>query len=116
MAKSFVLKLANYCECDGCNKTMKKLREIDGVDSAPIDPKTGKLTVSGPVDPQKVIRFLEERGKEAELVTEENRPAASMRQRVVVQELEPMCGVNEISKKSEKAAIGSLGMTLKPHE
>ncbi|KAE9460597.1 hypothetical protein C3L33_07489, partial [Rhododendron williamsianum] len=97
--KRFVLKLANYCECDGCHKTLKKLLEIDGVHSTLIDAKTGELTVSGPVDPEKVIRFLEKKGKKAKLVTEEIQPkrnnhrnaqiitlpAASMPQPVVVQ-------------------------------
>ncbi|KAI8556427.1 hypothetical protein RHMOL_Rhmol05G0252500 [Rhododendron molle] len=32
-----------------------------------------------------------------------------------VLEIHPVCGVNEISEKSEKAAVGSLGMTLEPH-
>ncbi|KAI8522858.1 hypothetical protein RHMOL_Rhmol13G0029500 [Rhododendron molle] len=96
---SFVLKLANYCECDGCHRTLKKLLELDGVHSTVIDAKTGELTVSGPVDPQKVIKFLEKKGKKSKLVTEEiqpkrnNRgnaqiiilPAASMPQPVVVQ-------------------------------
>ncbi|KAI8522860.1 hypothetical protein RHMOL_Rhmol13G0029700 [Rhododendron molle] len=72
--KRFVLKLANYCPCDGCDKTLKKLQEIDGVRSTHIDAKTGELTISGPVDPQKVIRFLEEKGKKAKLVTAEIRP------------------------------------------
>ncbi|KAG5514415.1 hypothetical protein RHGRI_035737 [Rhododendron griersonianum] len=98
--ESFVLKLANYCECDGCHKTLKKLLELDGVHSTLIDAKTGELTVSGPVDPQKVIKFLEKKGKKAKLVMEEIQPkrnnycnvqiitlpAASMPQPVVVQE------------------------------
>ncbi|KAF7121094.1 hypothetical protein RHSIM_Rhsim13G0023000 [Rhododendron simsii] len=97
--KRFVLKLANYCECDGCHRTLKKLLEIDGVHSTLIDAKTGELTVLGPVDPQKVIKFLEKKGKKAKLVTEEIQPksnnsgnaqiitlpAASMPQPVVVQ-------------------------------
>ncbi|XP_058197309.1 heavy metal-associated isoprenylated plant protein 3-like [Rhododendron vialii] len=98
--KGFVLKLSNYCKCNGCDKTLNKLLEIDGVHSTNIDAKTGELTVSGPVDPEKVIRFLEKKGKKAKLITEEIQPkrnnhrnaqiiklpAASMPQPVVVQE------------------------------
>ncbi|KAE9602122.1 putative heavy metal-associated domain, HMA [Lupinus albus] len=45
--------------CDGCKQKVKKiLHKIDGVFTTEIDAEQGKVTVSGNVDPNVLIRKL----------------------------------------------------------
>ncbi|RLM70273.1 hypothetical protein C2845_PM17G01690 [Panicum miliaceum] len=54
--------------CDGCEKKVKKiLHKIDGVYQSSIDAEQGKVTVSGLMDPDTVIRKLNRAGKPAQL-------------------------------------------------
>ncbi|KAF7120348.1 hypothetical protein RHSIM_Rhsim13G0023100 [Rhododendron simsii] len=71
--KSFVLdRLAKNCQCQCCNEKLEKVKKIDGVHSLSIDVKKGQMTISGTVDPQKVIGYLEKHNKQAKLVPERN--------------------------------------------
>ncbi|KAI8522861.1 hypothetical protein RHMOL_Rhmol13G0029800 [Rhododendron molle] len=72
--RSFVLELAENCLCQPCKKKLEKVKKIDGVDSLSIDEETRQMTISGNVDPQKVIRYLEKHHKQAKLVPEEIPP------------------------------------------
>uniref|UniRef100_A0A0A8XUE4 HMA domain-containing protein n=1 Tax=Arundo donax TaxID=35708 RepID=A0A0A8XUE4_ARUDO len=55
--------------CDGCEKKIKKtLHKIDGVYQSSIDAEQGKVTVSGLVDPDTIIRKLSKAGKPAQLL------------------------------------------------
>ncbi|KAF9681616.1 hypothetical protein SADUNF_Sadunf05G0020400 [Salix dunnii] len=75
MNKQEVLKMQTHtlkvnidCHCDGCKKKIKKmLRKIEGVYSTTIDAEHGKVTVTGNVDPAKLIKQFEKSGKHAEL-------------------------------------------------
>lgn len=61
-AKTFVLK-ANI-HCSGCEKKMKKLlQRVTGVHSISIDADQSKITISGTIDPQTVVKFLEDNSK-----------------------------------------------------
>ncbi|ESW26120.1 hypothetical protein PHAVU_003G092500 [Phaseolus vulgaris] len=54
--------------CDGCRQKVKKiLQKIDGVFTTQIDAEQGKVTVSGNVDPNLLIKKLAKSGKHAEL-------------------------------------------------
>ncbi|XP_073277666.1 heavy metal-associated isoprenylated plant protein 32-like [Primulina huaijiensis] len=54
--------------CDGCKQKVKKiLQKIDGVYTINIDSEQGKVTVSGDVDPDILIKKLTKNGKHAEL-------------------------------------------------
>ncbi|KAK4283639.1 hypothetical protein QN277_000568 [Acacia crassicarpa] len=54
--------------CDGCKHKVKKvLRKIDGVFIVDIDSEQGKVTVSGNVEPNILIKKLVKSGKHAEL-------------------------------------------------
>ncbi|XP_028075252.1 heavy metal-associated isoprenylated plant protein 32-like [Camellia sinensis] len=54
--------------CDGCKlKVRKILQKIDGVYKTHIDSDLGKVTVSGNVDPNTLIKKLSKSGKHAEL-------------------------------------------------
>ncbi|XP_027333577.1 heavy metal-associated isoprenylated plant protein 33-like [Abrus precatorius] len=54
--------------CDGCkNKVKKILQKIDGVFTTEIDAEQGRVTVSGNVDPNVLIKKLSKSGKHAEL-------------------------------------------------
>ncbi|KAJ6413941.1 hypothetical protein OIU84_006696 [Salix udensis] len=75
MNKQEVMKLQTHtlkvnidCHCDGCKKKIKKmLKKIEGVYSTTIDAEHGKVTVTGDVDPAKLIKQFEKSGKHAEL-------------------------------------------------
>lgn len=71
--RTFVLKLNLHCgNCQGCVDKVKKLvKKIQGVDSIKIE-EEGKATISGNVDPHRVIKELEKDKKiRAELWGEE---------------------------------------------
>ncbi|XP_058204309.1 uncharacterized protein LOC131318504 [Rhododendron vialii] len=72
--RTFVLKLKLHCAyCEGCVGKVKKLvKTIQGVDSIKIE-EEGKATISGNVDPHRVIKELEkhEKIRSAELWGEE---------------------------------------------
>ncbi|KAI5650595.1 hypothetical protein M9H77_36600 [Catharanthus roseus] len=54
--------------CDGCKHKVKKiLQKIDGVYTTQIDSEQGKVTVSGNVDPDTLIKKLAKSGKHAEI-------------------------------------------------
>ncbi|KAG6394814.1 hypothetical protein SASPL_145404 [Salvia splendens] len=54
--------------CDGCKHKVKKiLQKIEGVYTTKIDSEQGKVTVSGNVDPNTLIKKLIKNGKHAEL-------------------------------------------------
>ncbi|XP_044485251.1 heavy metal-associated isoprenylated plant protein 33-like [Mangifera indica] len=54
--------------CDGCKSKVKKiLQKIDGVFKTTIDAELGKVTVSGNVDHNLLIKKLQKAGKHAEL-------------------------------------------------
>ncbi|CAK9157293.1 unnamed protein product [Ilex paraguariensis] len=77
---SFVLKV--NISCHGCERDIDKvMQKIPGLwpKSTIIDAKQGRVTVSGFVDPQTVIRELRKAGKIAELLVEHNprAPAAA---------------------------------------
>ncbi|KAL3505861.1 hypothetical protein ACH5RR_031243 [Cinchona calisaya] len=64
--KTCVLKVNIHC--DGCkNKVKKILQKIDGVYKTNIDSELGKVTISGNVDPETLIKKLRKSGKRAEL-------------------------------------------------
>ncbi|KAA8548589.1 hypothetical protein F0562_000273 [Nyssa sinensis] len=64
--KTCVLKVNIHC--DGCKHKVKKiLQKIDGVYTTHIDSDQGKVTVSGNVDPNTLIKKLAKSGKHAEL-------------------------------------------------
>ncbi|CAI9776298.1 unnamed protein product [Fraxinus pennsylvanica] len=61
-----VLKVNIHCE--GCKHKVKKiLQKIDGVYTTTIDSEQGKVTVSGNVDPETLIKKLSKNGKHAEI-------------------------------------------------
>ena len=77
---TFVLKV--NISCRGCERDIKKvLQKIPGVwpDSTVIDSEQGRVTVSGFVDPQTVIRELRNAGKTAELLVPQAPPVANNR-------------------------------------
>ncbi|KAM6549460.1 hypothetical protein CsatB_021136 [Cannabis sativa] len=62
------LKVFIHC-CDGCRRKIKKvLRSIEGVFGIEIDPMMPKVTVTGNVDPQILIKKLCKAGKQAQSV------------------------------------------------
>lgn len=64
--KSCVLRV--NIDCDGCKQKVRKLlQKIDGVYTVAIDVEQGKVTVTGNVDPVKLIKKLSKSGKHAEL-------------------------------------------------
>ncbi|XP_054785905.1 heavy metal-associated isoprenylated plant protein 32-like [Prosopis cineraria] len=64
--QKYVLKVNMHC--DGCKHKVKKvLRKIDGVFTTEIDLEQGKVTVSGNVEPNILIKKLLKSGKHAEL-------------------------------------------------
>ncbi|CAI9771009.1 unnamed protein product [Fraxinus pennsylvanica] len=61
-----VLKV--HIHCEGCKHKVKKiLQKIDGVYKTTIDSEQGKVTVSGNVDPETLIKKLSKKGKHAEI-------------------------------------------------
>lgn len=107
--KSFVLELAENCQCQCCKEKLEKVKKIDGVHSLSIDAKTGQMTISGNVDPQKVIRYLEKHNKQAKLVPEEippkryhhNVPIIVLPQPVIVQEFNDQNLVAQVRELAE---------------
>lgn len=66
--QTHTLKVNIDCHCDGCKKKIKKmLQKIEGVYTTAINAEQGKVTVTGNVDPAKLIKQLEKSGKHAEL-------------------------------------------------
>ncbi|KAK6915553.1 Heavy metal-associated domain, HMA [Dillenia turbinata] len=64
--QSCVLKVNIHC--DGCRKKVKKLlQKIDGVYDVNINAEQGRVTVTGNVDPNTLIKKLEKGGKHAEI-------------------------------------------------
>ncbi|XP_019198289.1 PREDICTED: heavy metal-associated isoprenylated plant protein 32-like [Ipomoea nil] len=55
--------------CEGCKQKVKKiLQKIDGVYITKFEAEVGKVTVSGEVEPETLIRTLNKNGKHAELI------------------------------------------------
>ncbi|XP_062109399.1 heavy metal-associated isoprenylated plant protein 3-like [Humulus lupulus] len=66
--KKVELKVFIHC-CDGCRRKIKKvLRSIEGVFGIEIDPTQPKVTVTGNVDPQILIKKLSKAGKQAQVL------------------------------------------------
>ncbi|XP_011036961.1 PREDICTED: uncharacterized protein LOC105134304 [Populus euphratica] len=66
--QTHTLKVNIECHCDGCKKKIKKmLQKIEGVYTTTINAEQGRVTVTGNVDPAKLIKQLEKSGKHAEL-------------------------------------------------
>ncbi|KAK3136109.1 hypothetical protein QOZ80_5BG0428230 [Eleusine coracana subsp. coracana] len=71
MSKEEILKVQTSVlkvniHCDGCEKKIKKiLRKIEGVYQSSIDAKEGKVTVSGLVDAETIVKKLNKAGKPA---------------------------------------------------
>ncbi|PON39486.1 Heavy metal-associated domain containing protein [Parasponia andersonii] len=64
--KTWVLKVSIHCE--GCKRKVKKiLQNIDGVYKTDVDLKQQKVTVTGNVDSETLIKKLVKNGKHAEL-------------------------------------------------
>ncbi|XP_057474064.1 heavy metal-associated isoprenylated plant protein 36-like isoform X2 [Actinidia eriantha] len=64
--QTWVLKVSIHCE--GCKKKVKKvLQNIDGVYTTSIDSQQNKVTVTGNVDADTLIKKLQKSGKHAEL-------------------------------------------------
>ncbi|XP_057461541.1 heavy metal-associated isoprenylated plant protein 36-like [Actinidia eriantha] len=67
--QTWVLKVSIHCE--GCKKKVKKvLQNIDGVYTTTIDSQQNKVTVTGNVDGETLIKKLIKTGKHAELLPE----------------------------------------------
>ncbi|KAL6548258.1 hypothetical protein OROGR_008679 [Orobanche gracilis] len=72
--QTWVLKVSIHCQ--GCKKKVKKvLQTIDGVYTIDIDSQQQKVTVTGNIDPQTLIKKLVKSGKHAELFPEKGKPA-----------------------------------------
>ncbi|CAL5322490.1 unnamed protein product [Camellia sinensis] len=73
--KTFVLKLTMQCQCQGCQRKLKNLlQKIDGVHSTSIDPNQGMVTITGTVDPQRVVNNLEKQYRTEVLLFSEQSP------------------------------------------
>ncbi|CAL0308484.1 unnamed protein product [Lupinus luteus] len=71
--KTWVLRVLIHC--DGCKKKVKKvLHGIDGVYTIDVDSQQHKVTVTGNVEAETLIKKLERTGKFAELLPEINPP------------------------------------------
>ncbi|XAR61313.1 hypothetical protein NMG60_11034970 [Bertholletia excelsa] len=67
--QTWVLKVSIHCE--GCKKKVKKvLQNIDGVYTIAIDSQQHKVTVTGNVDGETLVKKLTKSGKQAELLPE----------------------------------------------
>ncbi|KAK8947024.1 hypothetical protein KSP39_PZI006870 [Platanthera zijinensis] len=76
MAQSWVLKVNIHCE--GCKKKVKKvLQKVQGVYTVDIDSNQSRVTVTGDVDGESLVRKLLKYGKHSELLTEKNQPTAN---------------------------------------
>nr|ACR34814.1 unknown [Zea mays] len=72
------LELKVNIHCDGCLKKVKKvLHKIDGVYQSTVNAAEGKVTVSGLMDPDTVIRKLHKAGKPAQLWGATAKPAVA---------------------------------------
>ncbi|CAN8285790.1 unnamed protein product [Cochlearia groenlandica] len=68
--KTWVLKV--YIDCQGCHKKVQKiLGGIQGVYSTVVDAELNKVTVTGNVDPDKLVYRWARSGKHAELILPE---------------------------------------------
>ncbi|CAI9279549.1 unnamed protein product [Lactuca saligna] len=64
-------------DCHGCERKVRKaLQNLDGVDNIDIDMDLQKVTVTGWVDQEKVLRKVRKTGKKAELWTNPYNPEA----------------------------------------
>lgn len=67
--ENFILKTNIHCH--GCEKKIRKLlQDIRGVDKFSIDAEQGRITVSGTIDPQTLMKLLRKTGKKSELLWE----------------------------------------------
>lgn len=65
-AKTWVLKV--HIHCEGCKKKVKKvLQSVEGVYTTVVDSAQQKVTVTGNVDSETLIKKLLKSGKHAEL-------------------------------------------------
>lgn len=67
--ETFTLKTNIHCH--GCEKKIRKLlQDIRGVDKFSIDAEQGRITISGTIDPQTLVKLLWKNGKKSELLWE----------------------------------------------
>ncbi|MCD7454618.1 hypothetical protein HAX54_025364 [Datura stramonium] len=70
---TFALKVKVHCKYCGM-KLENELRIIKGVCSVKIDQELGKVTISGKIDPAKILTKFEKVGREAQLWCEQEQP------------------------------------------
>ncbi|KAJ7556322.1 hypothetical protein O6H91_05G078200 [Diphasiastrum complanatum] len=66
--QTVVLKVQIHCE-ECIRKVKKTLAKMDGVESVRVDEKQQRVTVTGNIDPQKVLKKAMKTGKSVELLT-----------------------------------------------
>ncbi|KAG5520399.1 hypothetical protein RHGRI_033097 [Rhododendron griersonianum] len=122
--KTFVLDLIDqYCKCQGCARKLKKinklLEKIHGIQSTSVDSNAGRVTISGFVDPQEVIRVLRKNNIKADVLLEEIIPSMDnhMMQiatlpRPVDQESHKQNLVAQVQQFVENSGLKELELTL----
>ncbi|KAK2979470.1 hypothetical protein RJ640_001354 [Escallonia rubra] len=94
MDKSFALAVSIHC--NNCEKDMKKwLEKIPGVDSVSLDAAQGKVTISGTVDPQFVIKTLGKHKRKAKLLWEKSLPTNKADDMQIVIQKKPPVGMRD---------------------
>ncbi|XP_078181355.1 heavy metal-associated isoprenylated plant protein 45-like [Carex rostrata] len=67
-----VVELKVGMHCDKCIKAIKKaIKKIDEMESYQVDSETNKITVTGNITTEEVIKALQKVGKTASSVSEE---------------------------------------------
>ncbi|XP_024989102.1 heavy metal-associated isoprenylated plant protein 28-like [Cynara cardunculus var. scolymus] len=70
-----IVEMIVNMDCHGCERKVRKaLRNMNGVESIDIDMNMQKVTVSGWIDQEKVLRKVRRTGKKAELWPFPNNP------------------------------------------
>ncbi|XP_074356996.1 heavy metal-associated isoprenylated plant protein 28-like [Apium graveolens] len=65
---STIVEMMVHMDCSGCEKKiMKALSRLDGVENVEIDMEMQKVTVTGYVDQEKVLKTAGKNGRQAEL-------------------------------------------------
>ncbi|KAK1274574.1 Heavy metal-associated isoprenylated plant protein 26 [Acorus gramineus] len=62
-----IVELGVHMDCDGCEKRVRKaINKLEGVDSVDIDMDKQKVTVTGYIDQNKVLKTVRRTGRKAE--------------------------------------------------
>ncbi|KAI7736196.1 hypothetical protein M8C21_007977 [Ambrosia artemisiifolia] len=70
-----IVEMIVNMDCHGCERKIRRaLRNLDGVDNIEIDMNMQKVTVTGWVDQEKVLKKIRRTGKKAELWPFPNNP------------------------------------------